>query len=294
MNNEKVSLQYLETGNPQICEKVLRSLPDWFGIEESTLAYIEKSKKLPMITAFEEDTPLGFLSLKDHSAYTSEVYVMGVIPSHHRSGIGRMLLLEAEKHLARRGFEFIQVKTVSANRECEFYKKTRLFYKSFGFKEVEVFPTLWDESNPCQLLIKSLPNKVSGINHITLSVSDLNKSFCFYRDVLKFVPKFKNEKTAYFSVNSTWIALEEDQGVRKGPLPEYTHIAFNVTNSNFSEVSQCIAKSGAEIFKENKSEGKSIYFLDPDGHKLEIHCGSLDSRLMEYKSNPKDGYQFYE
>ncbi len=294
MKAENISVQYLKTGSSQICEEVLRSLPDWFGIEESTVAYIEKSKKIPMVVAYEDDLPVGFLSLIDHGSYTSEVYVMGVIPKYHRHGIGKILLLEAEKQLISTGFEFLQVKTVSADRECEFYRKTRLFYKSFGFKEVEVFPTLWDESNPCQLLIKSLAPKVSGLNHITLSVSDLNKSFSFYRDILKFTPKFINKKTAYFSVNGLWLALEEDQEVRNGPLPEYTHIAFDVLDSKFSAIADRIIKSGAEIFKENKSEGKSIYFLDPDGHKLELHCGTLEGRLMEYKSNPKEGYHFYE
>ena len=153
------SCRYLEKGSSAVCEKILRSLPDWFGIEQAIAAYIEESKALPMIVVNEGRAPVGFLSLKNHSAYTSEVYVMGVLPSYHRHGIGRLLLVEAEKNLASKGFEFLQVKTVSADRECDFYKKTRLFYKSFGFKEVEVFPTLWDVSNPCQLLIKSLPQK---------------------------------------------------------------------------------------------------------------------------------------
>ncbi|MBT4793414.1 MAG: GNAT family N-acetyltransferase [Halobacteriovoraceae bacterium] len=152
-----MKFEYLEKGNPEICDVILRSVPDWFGIEESTLDYINKSKELPMLAVTKNGKPIGFLSLKKHSPFTSEVYVMGVIPEYHRKGVGKKLLIEAEKVLAQNGVEFLQVKTVSADRECEFYRKTRLFYKSFGFKEVEVFPTLWDEHNPCQLLIKSIP-----------------------------------------------------------------------------------------------------------------------------------------
>ena len=289
-----MKFEYLERGNPEICEMVLRSVPDWFGIEESTVAYTNKSKELPMITVSENGKANGFLSLLQHSQYTFEVYVMGVVPEYHRKGVGKKLLIEAERVLAKNGIEFLQVKTVSADRECEFYRKTRLFYKSFGFREVEVFPTLWDEHNPCQLLIKKLPNNMNGINHITLSVSNLDKSFKFYRDILGFSPRFKNLKSAYFESGDLWLAIEEDSNVRRGPLPEYSHIAFDVSDSSFEETSNRIKKSGAEIFKENKSEGKSLYFLDPDGHKLEIHCGSLKSRLFEYKSILREGDEFYE
>ena len=48
-------------------------------------------------------------------------------------------------------------------------------------------------------------------------------------------------------------------------------------------VSECV------LWKEDKSEGKSTYFLDPDGHKLEIHIGSLETRLAHYLKNPSKG-----
>ena len=50
---------------------------------------------------------------------------------------------------------FIQVKTVKMG-VYEDYDKTNLFYLSLGFKELEVFPKLWDEANPCQIYIMSI------------------------------------------------------------------------------------------------------------------------------------------
>jgi hypothetical protein len=47
-----------------------------------------------------------------------------------------------------------------------------------------------------------------------------------------------------------------------------------------------IANSGAHIFKENTSPGESLYFLDPDGHKLEIHVGNNEARIAAKKVNP--------
>ena len=164
-----MKFEYLENGKPEVCEEILRSVPDWFGIEESTVAYISRSKELPMVIATMDEKPVGFLSLRHHSSFTTEIYVMGVLPEYHRSGIGKKLLIEAEKVLSNQEVDFLQVKTVSSDRECEFYKKTRLFYKSFGFKEVEVFPSLWDEANPCQLLIKSVSKEASNVDKIIIS-----------------------------------------------------------------------------------------------------------------------------
>jgi hypothetical protein len=43
--------------------------------------------------------------------------------------------------------------------------------------------------------------------------------------------------------------------------------------------------AGDKIFKESFSEGDSLYFLDPDGHKLEIHVGNWQSRIEAKKLN---------
>ncbi|HEX5514181.1 MAG TPA: glutathione transferase, partial [Gammaproteobacteria bacterium] len=47
------------------------------------------------------------------------------------------------------------------------------------------------------------------------------------------------------------------------------------------------------IWKDNKSEGDSLYFLDPDGHKLEIHVGDLESRLAALREKPYEGLQLF-
>lgn len=46
------------------------------------------------------------------------------------------------------------------------------------------------------------------------------------------------------------------------------------------------------VWKDNKSEGQSFYFLDPDGHKLELHVGDLASRLAQCREKPYSGMRF--
>lgn len=36
------------------------------------------------------------------------------------------------------------------------YERTRRFYLAAGFTPLEEFPDLWDERNPCLLMVKSL------------------------------------------------------------------------------------------------------------------------------------------
>ena len=134
---------------------------------------------------------------------------------------------------------------------------------------------------------------ISGISHVTLSVRKLSRSYRFYVDVLGCKPIAKWPKGAYLTAGNAWVALVVDRNARRRPLPEYTHIAFRVPARSFDAFAERIRVSGAKIFQENVTEGKSLYFLDPDGHKLEIHVGDLKSRLKSAKKAPWKGLQFF-
>ena len=124
---------------------------------------------------------------------------------------------------------------------------------------------------------------ITALNHITLAVSDIKRSFDFYHNVLGLKPLCSWDKGAYFLVGHFWLCLNVDPNVC--PNPSYTHYAFSVTLEQFQPLSKRIVDSGANIFKQNTSEGDSLYFLDPDGHKLEIHVGDWQSRIAIKKQN---------
>ena len=139
----------------RITHLILEALPDWFGIAESREAYIQESVECPFYAAYDEDDPIGFLCLKETGKDTIELHVMGIRKEYHRQGIGRQLFLKAKEDAVRKGYSFLQVKTVQMGKYEE-YDATNRFYLSLGFKELEVFPTLWDENNPCQIYVMSL------------------------------------------------------------------------------------------------------------------------------------------
>ena len=95
-----------------VVAEILRDLPEWFGIPESTRAYIEGAKDLQVWATYQES--------------------------------------EACKKV-----DYLQVKTVAEGSNKN-YDRTNVFYRSVGFKKLEIFPSLWDPQNPCQILIKKI------------------------------------------------------------------------------------------------------------------------------------------
>ena len=128
-------------------------------------------------------------------------------------------------------------------------------------------------------MTENVTPKIRGLNHITLAVSDLQKAVGFYRDVLGLTLRKRWSGGAYFEAGDFWICLSPDDAVRREPHPDYTHLAFDVADEEFDALATRIARAGAPVWKNDRSEGRSHYFLDPDGHKLELHVGTLQTRL---------------
>ena len=137
----------------KISREILNDLPEWFGMPESTEEYITDSQDKPFIACFMDNEAVGFVVLNSTSVDCADIFVMGIKKNYHRMGIGRKLNDAYEELAKRLGYTYTQVKTVQSGYYKE-YDITNNFYKSVGYKELEVFPTLWDEWNPCQVYIK--------------------------------------------------------------------------------------------------------------------------------------------
>ncbi|MBD2447806.1 alpha-D-ribose 1-methylphosphonate 5-triphosphate diphosphatase [Nostoc sp. FACHB-152] len=134
---------------------------------------------------------------------------------------------------------------------------------------------------------------ITGINHITLSVSDLEKSFSFYTEILGCQAIAQWQTGAYLLAGNLWLCLSLDPNTHTNPLKEYTHIAFSIPEDKFQEYSDRLKVLGVKQWKENTSEGDSIYILDPDYHKLELHVGDLSSRIAATQKAPYKGMKFF-
>lgn len=139
----------------RITREILEALPEWFGIPEAREAYIRDSAGAPYVCAVQDNQPVGFLYLKQTGKDTMEIAAMGVRKEAQRAGIGTALLESAKAMAREQDCSFLQVKTVQMGK-YEVYDRTNRFYQSVGFREFEVFPTLWDEGNPCQIYVMAL------------------------------------------------------------------------------------------------------------------------------------------
>ena len=136
---------------------------------------------------------------------------------------------------------------------------------------------------------------LSGLNHLTLAVSNLTPSVAFYHHLLGMRLHARWDGGAYLSCGDLWLCLSLDDQRRKTTPEEsdYTHYAFSVAEADFTSMAARLTQAGTVVWKDNRSEGASYYFLDPDGHKLELHVGSLAQRLAACRERPYQGMVFY-
>ena len=135
---------------------------------------------------------------------------------------------------------------------------------------------------------------LTGLNHLTLAVADLDRSFAFYQELLGFRPAAIWNTGAYLSLDQLWLCLSLDGQRVASPAPDYTHYAFDIAQDDFAAFRTRLLEAGAVEWRQNRSEGDSFYFLDPDGHQLEAHVGNLAGRLAQCRAAPYAGMRFFE
>ena len=131
---------------------------------------------------------------------------------------------------------------------------------------------------------------ISGINHLTWCVSDIEETFRFYVDTLGFEPIMKSNGSAYFTAGDTWSAVIE--GERRADN-RYDHVAFHVDETTYADFVARLLRFGVEEWKFNESEGESFYFLDPSGNKFEIHSSDLEARIRDGKATWGDDVKWF-
>ncbi len=125
--------------------------------------------------------------------------------------------------------------------------------------------------------------KVTGFSHVTIRVSDLDRSLAFYCDQLHMTLRHKGRTDAYLEWGNAWICLiQKERAVRAGEDScGVDHVAFYIAEADFQEAMRHLQEQGIPIVRGpvKRGQGWSVNFLDPDGTQLELHTSTLDERM---------------
>ena len=124
---------------------------------------------------------------------------------------------------------------------------------------------------------------INGINHITISVKNIDTAFSFYNEILGLKPVMKSSRSAYFLAGEIWIALDQKENYI--PSENYSHICFNVKRRLYKTFIENIKKNEINEWQKNETEGDSLYILDDSGNKLEIHFSTIKDRIKYGKKH---------
>jgi N-acetylglutamate synthase-like GNAT family acetyltransferase len=155
-----VEITIAEASAPDV-ERILRALPDWFGIESALQDYVEHARSHPVIGAWCDQRVVGIVVVQSTSEVACEVHLLAVDPGLHRRGVGRALMTAVEQQLTDSPARLLHVKTLGPSYPDAHYARTRAFYESVGFLPMEELHDFWP-GNPCLIMVKSLTADVAG------------------------------------------------------------------------------------------------------------------------------------
>jgi catechol 2,3-dioxygenase-like lactoylglutathione lyase family enzyme len=130
--------------------------------------------------------------------------------------------------------------------------------------------------------------KVLGVDHVAISVVDLERSLKFYTEVigLNISPR-ENQKPGieyFLDCGTSLIGLI--QGDNAGDHHEMqdggiggNHFSFRVHTKDFDRYHEELKAQNVKIsFFKKREKSWSLYFLDPDGNKLELTAWPLEDK----------------
>ena len=114
---------------------------------------------------------------------------------------------------------------------------------------------------------------IESINHIGITVSNLEESVKFYRDLFDFdlIDKASAPGLAFMRVADISIGLYESPGFKNSDASKH-RIAFYVDEEDFEDAIDELNEREIQITfgPENIRKGKTVVFLDPEGNQIEL------------------------
>jgi catechol-2,3-dioxygenase len=113
--------------------------------------------------------------------------------------------------------------------------------------------------------------RTEGLDHVALAVSDLDRAETFYHEVLgldRVIPEWDPPRV--MASEGSGVALFPDGGDVPDAPPRILHVAFRVDREAFEAAQTELSDRGIDTSFSDHGASHSIYFEDPDGHRLEL------------------------
>ena len=114
--------------------------------------------------------------------------------------------------------------------------------------------------------------KLDGLDHVAIAVSDVEKSAKWYVDVLGFErqhPGMWGGTPVFVGNAHASVALFPNNSGAQGN-GTFRHFAFRTSGGDFEAAQRELKSRRIEFDFEDHEITHSIYFHDPDGHKIEV------------------------
>jgi ribosomal protein S18 acetylase RimI-like enzyme len=233
---------------------------------------------LPSITEDEEFDPgtcvlaecdegLAGVALCWSSGFVKDV---AVGPSWRRRGLGEALLRHAFAEFRARGHTEVSLKVDADNPTGA----VRL-YERVGM-HVERRLELWARRPGYDRRVPAF--ELQGLDHVAIVAADQERSIAWYRDVLGLERVHEDvwgsmPAMLVVPATQTGIAIFPLRSGSGGPPGEgvrIAHVAFRVDRASFDAAREALAARGLDVEWQDHERSHSIYFSDPDGHRLEL------------------------
>ncbi len=119
--------------------------------------------------------------------------------------------------------------------------------------------------------------ELEQLDHVAITISDLDRSKEWYMEMLGMEHRFPglwDGVPVMLGLGSTLLALfparGQDQPDAAQPAVRVAHFAFRANRANFEAARRDLAAKGINVSFQDHEISHSIYFSDPDGHRLEI------------------------
>lgn len=140
--------------DPDACDRIVRALPDWFGLEEG-IREAETAVRTQQGLVVEEDAEVvAFVTWNRPRPVSAEITWMAVRMDRRRHGHGRALIEELVARLRAEDVRWLFVKTLSDREPSTHYEETRAFYEATGF-DPALDLDIWGPENPALLFVRT-------------------------------------------------------------------------------------------------------------------------------------------